>query len=104
MAIKTGYTVYELVKSVDADNNPVSGATFSSSFYIDGVSTTAVTLNIAISDASKATFNTSFSASTIGIHQYELRNLSTNVIYVSDAYNVRPDNEVDASPTIYVGL
>jgi len=104
MNIKTGYTVYELVKSVDLDNNPVSAATFSSSFYIDGIETTGVTLSISISDALKATFNTSFSGATFGMHQYELRNSITNVIYVSNIYNVRPDDEVDKSTTIYVGL
>lgn len=104
MRIKTGYTVYELVKSVDVDNNPVPGPTFNSVFYIDGIISTGVTLSITTSNVTGATYNASFSASTFGMHQYELKNSLTNVIYISDIYDVRPDNEVDTSPTIYVGL
>jgi tellurite resistance protein TehA-like permease len=104
MKVGTGYTVIELVESVDVDNNPVSAATFNSAFFIDGVLTTGVTLNVLLSDPSRAIFKTSFSGSTFGTHQFHLRNLSTNVIFVSDTYDVRPDNEINPSPTIYVGL
>jgi len=104
MKIKTGYTVYELVVSVDSDNNPVSAATFTNEFFINGLSTTAVTLSVSLSDASKAIFSTSFSGSTFGNHQFHMKNDLTNVIYVSDTYEISPDSEVDTSPTIYVGL
>jgi hypothetical protein len=104
MAIKTGHTIYELVVSADADNNPLSAATFSQAFFINGSSTTAVTLSVSLVDTSRAIFSASFSASTTGYHQFELKNDINNVIYISDSYDVRPDNEVDPSPTIYVGL
>jgi tellurite resistance protein TehA-like permease len=104
MRIKTGHTVYELVVSADLDNNPISAATFSKAFFIDGSSTTAVTLSISLTDASRAIFSASFSASTFGFHQFELKNSLTDVIYISDSYDSRPDSEVDPSPTIYVGL
>jgi hypothetical protein len=104
MLIKTAQTVYELVVSVGPDNNPVSATTFSDSFFIDGIQTTAVTLSVSLSDDSEGIFAASFSASTFGNHQFHLRNDVTDVLYISDIYNVRPDNEVDVSPTIYVGL
>lgn len=104
MKIKTGHTIYELVVSADQDNNPVSAATFSQAFFIDGVSTTAVTLSVSLTDASRAIFSASFSASTLGFHQFELKNSLTDVIYISDSYDASPDSEVDVSPTIYVGL
>ena len=102
MTIKTGHTVYEMVVSLNSGNNPLSTATFTDTFFINGTSTTAVTLSISLSDASRGIFSASFSAATVGFHQFELKNDLTNVVYISDAYDVRPDNEIDT--TIYVGL
>jgi len=104
MKIKTGYTVYELVVSVDPDNNPVSATTFTNEVFIDGLPTTGITLSVSFSDSSKAIFVASFSGSTFGSHQFHMKNDLTNVIYVSDSYEVSPDLEVDTSPTIFVGL
>jgi len=104
MLIKTGFTVNELILSFDTNNNPVSGATFTQNFYIDGVLNNSIVPTITLSNANTGTFSVSWSASTFGIHQMHLKNNSTNVLYVSELYNVRPDSEVDVSPTIYVGL
>lgn len=102
--ILTGDTVFELVKSVDADNNPVTGATFNNSFYINGALTTAVTVSVTLADPTTGIFSASFSGSTLGFYQFQLKNNITNVIYISDSYDVSPDNEVIVSPTIYVGF
>ncbi len=104
MRIKTGETVYELMVSLDINNNPVSATTFSSLFYIDGVLTNSIIPNITLVSASAATFSVSWSASTIGHHQYYVKNDITSVVFVSEVYDVRPDIELDVSPTIYVGL
>lgn len=104
MKIKTGDTVYELVMSLDTNNNPVSAATFVNYFYINGNVTSSISPTISLVNASAATFSVSWSSSTHGYHQLHMRNLNTNVVFVSDIYEVLPDSEVDPSPTIYVGL
>lgn len=104
MLIKTGFTISELVLSFDANNNPVSPVTFTDYFYIDGVLTNIVVPSISLVNSSAGTYSISWSASTFGIHQLHLKNDITNMFYISDIYNVRPDVEVDPSPIIYVGL
>lgn len=104
MKIKTGDTVYELVISADSNNNPVSAATFTNYFYINGSLTSSITPTVALVNASTGTFSVSWSASTHGYHQLHMKNSATNVIFISDVYEVLPDVEVDPSPTIYVGL
>lgn len=104
MKIKTGNTIYELVMSLDTNNNPVSGATFTSYFYIDSILTNSIIPTISLVNASTATFAISWSASTIGMHQMHLKNNTTSVLYVSDLYNVRPDSEFDVNPIVYVGI
>lgn len=90
--------------SVDTNNNPVSGASFTNNFYINGVYTNSIVPSISLATASAGTFSISWSASTIGFHQLYAKNNITNVIYISDIYNVKLDSEVDPSPVIYVGL
>ncbi len=104
MKIKTGDTVYELVMSVDVNNNPVSAATFTSSFYINGSLTNTIIPSVSLINSSASTFSVSWSASTYGYHQLHMKNASTSAIYISDVYEVLPDAEVDPSPVIYVGL
>ena len=102
--ILTGDTVFELVESVDADNHPITGATFNSAFYFNGNINTGITLNISLADPVRAIFVASFSGATFGYYQFQLVNNITNVIYVSDNYKVSPSDEIIASPTIYVGF
>jgi len=104
MKIKTGITVYEIVVSSNQNNNPVTGVTFDFAFFIDGTLTTSIVPDIYLSNIDTGTYTISWSASTYGTHQLYAKNLTTNIIYMSDIYLVRPDNEVDPSPTIYVGL
>lgn len=104
MLIKTGFTINELVLSFDTNNNPVSGATFTQNFYIDGVLSNTIVPTITLCNANTGTFSISWSASTFGIHQMHLKNNTTDVVYISELYNVRPDNEVDVSPNIYLGI
>jgi hypothetical protein len=104
MLIKTGTTVNELVLSFDTNNNPVLASSFTSFFYINGILTNSIFPSINLVNITAATYSVSWSASTYGFHQLHLKNDTTSVLYVSDIYSVRPDNEVDPSPTIYVGL
>ena len=104
MVVGTGQTLYEIVQSFDNDNNPITGVTFDQAFYIDGQLTTGITLSISLSNSSIASYSVSWSASTYGYHQYYLKNDLTDVIFVSDVYDVVPDSQINASPTIYVGL
>jgi hypothetical protein len=56
------------------------------------------------SRSSTGTFNASFSSSTYGFHQYRALNNLSGVIYMSDIYIVKPDNELPGGTVIYVGL
>jgi hypothetical protein len=102
MDIRTGQTVYEQIMSLDQDNNPVSGATFDTQIYKDGLVYTGVSVSMLLSDDVRGVFTASWSADTIGYYQLYVKNNSTNVIFVSDSYNVRPDSFFDT--TIFVGL
>lgn len=102
MDIRTGQTVYEQILSLDQDNNPVSGATFDTQIYKDGISYTGVSVSIILSDDVRGIFTASWSSDTTGYYQLYAKNNSTNVIFISDAYNVRPDSYFDT--TIFVGL
>jgi len=102
MDIRTGVTVYETILSVDSSGNPVTGATFTSAFYIDGVITTGVTLTLSSINATTGAFTASFAADVYGYHQYFLISSSNRVIYVSNIYVAKPANEFDAA--VYVGL
>lgn len=96
-----GQTVSEIVQSFDANNNPVTGATFNLDFYIGGTLSNSVVPSIQLTNPSAATYTVSWSSSTVGYHQFYLRNQTTNVLYVSELYNVVTDA---AQPVIYVGL
>jgi hypothetical protein len=51
MIIKTGQTVYELVRSFNPNtNNPIVPTTFMSKIYTNGVVNTGVTINVVLSD------------------------------------------------------
>jgi hypothetical protein len=102
MNYRTGQTIYEQILSLNADNVPVSSATFSYVLYKSGSTYTATTVNIALSDAYTGMFTASWNFDSTGIYQLYVKNLSTNVVFVSDVYNVRPDSEFEQN--IYIGL
>lgn len=104
MDIRTGETIFENIISVDVDGNPLSAATFNTSFYINGSATTAVSLFINITEPLTGIFTASFSSSTYGYHQYRAQNNLTGVIFMSDIYVVKPDNELAGGAIVYVGL
>ncbi len=102
MIIGTGQTVYEQIISLDADNNPVSGATFDTSMYRNGVLYSGITIGILLSDASNGIFSAEWSASTTGTYQMYVKNNYTSVIFISDNVIVKSDEEL--STNIYIGL
>jgi hypothetical protein len=102
MNIRTGQTVYEDILSVDADNNPVSATTFDTAFIRDGSIYTAITATITLADDSRAIFTASWSADTVGSYQLYAKNNVTNVIFISDRVDAKPDSEFDQN--IYIGL
>ena len=102
--IRTAHTVHEIVVSFNSrNNNPVSGATFDTTMFKNGsLLNTGITISEQLVDASRAIFDFSWSATTVGIYQLHIRNLSTNVLYVSEIYNVLPDSYFDT--VVYVGI
>ena len=102
MAIGTGQTVYEQIVSVDADNNPMTAATFDISVYRNGISYTGITVGVSLADDIRGVFTAEWSASTTGDYQIYAKNNSTSVIFVSDNIIVKTDEEI--STNVYIGL
>lgn len=102
MNFRTGETVYEQVMSLDCDNNPVTGTTFDSALYLNNQPFSGYSQNYSLTDSVRGIFTFSWSSDTIGMYQLYVKNNQTNVIFVSDIVNIRPDSEFDT--TIYVGL
>lgn len=102
MSIRTGQTVYEDILSLDADNNPVSGATFDILPLKNGSSFTALTVSSSLVDGSRGIFSISWSADTTGDYQLYIKNNSTNVVFISDVVSVLPDSFFEQN--IFIGL
>ena len=105
MDIATGQTIYEMIRSFDANsNNPIVPATLVPIIYKNGVIDSGTTVNIFLSDTTEGMYTASWSASTFGTYQLHVENNTTDVVYVSEIYIVKSDSEINPSPTIYVGL
>jgi hypothetical protein len=102
MNFRTGETIYEQVMSLGFDNNPVTGTTFDSVLYLNNQIFSGYSQAYSLTDSARGVFTFSWSSDTIGIYQLYVKNIQTNVIFVSDIVNVRPDSEFDT--TVYVGL
>lgn len=102
MGIRTGTTFVENILSLDADNNPVSGATFDVTAVKSGVVYTGLTVSMSLVDANLGVFSASWSASSIGDYQFYIKNNITNVIYLTDVVSVLSDADFDQN--IYIGL
>ena len=102
--INTGQTVYEIVQSFDNNNNPVTGVTFDVNFYVNGQLYNTIVPNILLTNNTAATYSVSWSSNTYGFHQLYLKNDITNVMYVSELYNVNSGITTNVQPIIYVGL
>ncbi len=102
--VNTGQTVYEIVQSFDSNNNPITGVTFDLNFYVNGQISNTIVPDINLINSSAATYSVSWSSDTYGYHQFYVRNQTTNVMYVSELYNVNSGITATAQPIIYVGL
>ena len=102
MKIGTGQTVYEEILSLDIDNNPITGVTFDTVMYRDGVIDTGLTVSVSVSDASRGVYSASWSADTLGSYQLYAKNNTTSVVFIANTVRVISDSELNA--TIYVGL
>lgn len=102
MKIRTGQTVYEDILSLDADNNPVSGATFDVLILKNGINYSGVTISMFLSDGTRGIFSASWSSGTIGDFQIYAKNNSTGVVFISNTISVYPDSEFDQN--IFIGL
>lgn len=100
--INTGQTVYEIIQSFDTNNNPITGVTFDINFFVNGQISNTIIPNVTLTNASAATYSVGWSADTYGYHQFYAKNNITNVIYVSELYNVNINS--GTNPIIYVGL
>ena len=102
MAIGTGQTVYEQIISVDADNNPVTGTTFDIAMYKESSIFTGITVNMALTDASRGVYTADWSAATSGDYQLYVKNNVTSVIFVSDNVIILPDDQLGTN--VYIGI
>ena len=99
---RTGQTIFDQVLSLDNNNNPVTAATFTTYTYFNGALYTGVNISVSLADPNTGLFVGSWSASSEGFYQTYYKNSITNVIYMSDIYEVSPDASFDQ--TIYVGF
>ncbi len=102
MKFSTGQTIYDTVISVDAQNNPISGATFDVEVLKNGSVYTGTSVSMTLIDGTRGLFSASWSGDTTGDYRIFYRNGATGVIYVSDVIFVRPYSEI--STNVYVGL
>lgn len=102
MSYRTGQTITENILSLDADNNPVSAATFDVVSLRNGNVYTGVTVTMTLADEYRGIFYASWSADTTGDYQFYIKNNDTNVIFISDPVSVLPDSAFDEN--IYIGL
>lgn len=100
MAYITGQTIYEQVVSVDQSNDPVSATTFDTVLYRNGAAY-AIAVNTSLYDASRAIFAVSFVPDVSGRYQLYMKNNVTDIIFVSDVYDVSSSSTI---ANIYVGL
>jgi hypothetical protein len=98
----TGQTIYDMIMSVDNNNNPVTATTFSIDIFRDGMAESGVTVNMVLSDPSTGAFSSTWSANTTGDYQILYKNDVTNVLFVTDTYNIVPDSDI--STNVYIGL
>jgi hypothetical protein len=70
--------------------------------YRDGTTYTGLTVNMAISDASRGVFTASWSASTTGDYQLYAKNNITSVVFIADNITVVPDSEITTN--VYIGI
>jgi hypothetical protein len=102
MSYRTGQTITENILSLDADNNPVSAATFDVVSLKDGIVFTGATVTMTLADDARGIFYASWSADTTGDYQFYMKNNITNVIFISDPVSVLPDSAFDEN--IFIGL
>ena len=103
LSFRTGQTIYEVVYSVDLNNNTVVPVTFDIDVYRNGSVYTGATVSVSLQDASSGAYASSWSASTEGDYQVYYKNDVTSVIYITDTYQVRPDSEFEAVK-VFVGV
>ena len=102
MKYRTGQTINENIVSFDKLNNPITGVTFDIVFFKDNSVISGINYNLSLIDSQRAVYNLQWSASTLGDYQFYAKNNITEVIFMSDIYNVVDDDE--ASMTVYVGI
>ncbi len=102
MTTGTGKTIYERIVSIDEYNTVVTGATFDTAMYKDGILYTGATVSISLVDEQRGIFSAEWSASTIGSYQMYAKNNLTSVIFISDSVIIKTDEEL--STNVYVGL
>lgn len=98
----TGQTVYHVIPSLDGQNNPITGASFSNVLFRNGEEYTGTTVSMTLVNSSQALYRAEFDVIEDGEYQLVSRNTTTDGVFVGDLLNV--DNVFSGSSTIYVGL
>ena len=101
----TGETIYDIITSTDAFNNPVfvGAVTFvsGSTLYKDGIIYPYVSMFFSVLSVEHAIYSVKFTPFEIGTYQMYINNIDAdNFIYVSYAFNVVDSNKNN----VYVGL
>jgi len=100
MPISPGQLITEAFLSVDAYNNPVVPATFTSYLLKDGEIYSGVTLNFNLIDANSGLYEYDFVPVQYGDYQVYISNNEVSLLYISNVFKVEPIPD----STVYVGL
>ena len=98
----TGQTITEIFLSTDALNNPVAPATLSAVTFQNGLEilSGSVSFNLSLVDSNIGAYSFSITPLTAATYQVYVNNITTNTLYVSNAYLV---SNTPVQP-IYIGI
>jgi hypothetical protein len=84
---ETGVTIYEVILSIDENNMPITNATFETAVYKNG-QLSNIQLYLTSINAQTGAFVAYFYADELDIYQFSIRNLVTDVRYVSKVFRL----------------
>lgn len=106
MLYQTGTTIYNTIASFDQGNDPVPSPTFDVIIFKEQDVYTAITETVVQIDAVREIYSIYFTPIVSGQYQLYVKNLTTDVIWFSEVYDVVDEvpGTVDPQVTIYTGF
>lgn len=100
---RTGQTIYMQVLSYDEYSQPVSATTFDTKLFKNSSENLTLSIASGLTDSESAVFTFSFIPLEYGMYQLYCKNNVTNVLFISDTFNVVADDYL-VDTEIYLGF